>query len=82
MRVEQPQVGGNALAALERHQVSRHESRSVDVDELSVAQHRGANLQQLLQAVPLPLRAPFLPTADSRVDEQDHADEPRVADLP
>ena len=70
MIVEQPQVGRNALPALDRDDVAGDEFLGVHFDGGPVAQHGRADAQQLLQALALLLGVPLLPAAEDRVHEQ------------
>jgi len=72
MSLQQLEVGRNAVAVFEHHQVADHEISSFHYYGLSVSQHRRPARQQIAQLLAGPLGPVFLDEGEDRVDYDYH----------
>ena len=80
-RLEETQVGGDALPGFEVKDVARHDLGPVHSPEYPVAQHSGRGPDHGAQGRRVALRLPLLHGADRRVDGQHKKDEGGVVEL-
>ncbi len=81
-RLEQAQVGRDAVSRLQQHDVSRHEIRHIDRGSLSPSQRDGVGRQQRAHAVQRFLRPPLLHEADDGIDHHHQHDDRCVHRMP
>ena len=80
-RGKQPDISRHPVAGFEPDNIAGHHLSRVNLLHLPIAEHRGANPQQLLQGSRTLLGPPLLIAANSGVDRQHHRDEGGIGDI-
>ncbi len=81
-RLNQPQIGGNLLARLQKHDTTRHHLGVVDAAARAIAQNRGAGRDHLADGLHRLLGAALLDKADHRVGDDNRQDHSRIDHMP
>lgn len=79
---DQAQVGRNAVARLQVHDVARHQLTGGQLDTATAADHLRRLREHRLDRRERPFRAAFLDKADQRVDQNDGENDPGIDPVP
>ena len=78
---KQADIRGHAVAGFKPEDIAGDQLRGIDFVHLFVAEHGGADPQQLLQGTGTLFGAPLLVAADAGVEEKNEGDEDRIGEI-